>query len=496
MLISKEVEVNITNVNIKYYREKGYDVSNKILKVKVEDLPIHTSTKVKVKCVNCGTIKEIQYDNYLKQISSGDYYCCNCQHIKTKIILKQKYNVTSTFYLPSVREKINNTMMQRYGTTHALCSDKIKNKMKNDLKEKYNVDNVSKIKDVKKAKVNTLSKTWLDRIMKKHPNLNIVGGDYDKQILTLNCDCGKVHTFGISYDLLHNRMDSNSILCTKCNKISRNTFSLEDKFINYIKTFYNGKIIKNYRKTIKPYELDIYLPDLNLAFEFNGLKWHNETKCDENYHKMKYEMCKNKNIELIQFFGDEWCNKFEQLKSMIMISMKCYDKKIDINKCKVEKINIEDTNEFILENDILDNTAFNYSYGLKYKNKLVSIVTLNKTNNELHINRFCNKLYTCIDGSFEKIIEYIKTDLIYDKITLKLCNNYYDYKIYESCNFKFIGDVKPSYTYTDSRKTRISIDELNKNICNLNIDKKQYITDKKLTKIYNSGYREYIIKKE
>ena len=36
------------------------------------------------------------------------------------------------------------------------------------------------------------------------------------------------------------------------------------------------KILRNDRKVIKPYELDILIPDLNLAFEFNGTYWHSD----------------------------------------------------------------------------------------------------------------------------------------------------------------------------------------------------------------------------
>ncbi|WP_311525206.1 zinc-ribbon domain-containing protein [uncultured Varibaculum sp.] len=36
------------------------------------------------------------------------------------------------------------------------------------------------------------------------------------------------------------------------------------------------KILRNDRKVIKPYELDILVPGLNLAFEFNGTYWHSD----------------------------------------------------------------------------------------------------------------------------------------------------------------------------------------------------------------------------
>ena len=35
----------------------------------------------------------------------------------------------------------------------------------------------------------------------------------------------------------------------------------------YVKLIYSGEIINNSRKVISPYELDIYLPELKLAFD-------------------------------------------------------------------------------------------------------------------------------------------------------------------------------------------------------------------------------------
>jgi hypothetical protein len=51
----------------------------------------------------------------------------------------------------------------------------------------------------------------------------------------------------------------------------------EKEVLNYVKKIYNGNIISNDRKTIinkksgKYLELDIYLPYLKKAIEFNGI---------------------------------------------------------------------------------------------------------------------------------------------------------------------------------------------------------------------------------
>ena len=49
------------------------------------------------------------------------------------------------------------------------------------------------------------------------------------------------------------------------------------------------------RKIINPFELDIFIPKLNLAIEYNGVYWHSEKLLNNDYHKNKYDLCKSKN---------------------------------------------------------------------------------------------------------------------------------------------------------------------------------------------------------
>ena len=61
--------------------------------------------------------------------------------------------------------------------------------------------------------------------------------------------------------------------CPKCSGSK-----MEENLAGLIKTLLpeNITIIRNDRQLIKPYELDILIPELNLAFEFNGDYWHSD----------------------------------------------------------------------------------------------------------------------------------------------------------------------------------------------------------------------------
>lgn len=73
----------------------------------------------------------------------------------------------------------------------------------------------------------------------------------------------------------------------------------EKEIVNYIKSIYNGIVLENDKKIIHPYELDIYLPEINIAIEFNGTYWHS-SKCgkDKNYHLKKSKLCEKKRYQI------------------------------------------------------------------------------------------------------------------------------------------------------------------------------------------------------
>ena len=90
-------------------------------------------------------------------------------------------------------------------------------------------------------------------------------------------------------------------------KVYTSTSLFENKVYNYIKNIYTGAIVTNDKKTLYPYELDILLPKLNIAFECNGIYWHcsevigkkskSQIKLkDSDYHKNKIKLGMSKNI--------------------------------------------------------------------------------------------------------------------------------------------------------------------------------------------------------
>ena len=71
---------------------------------------------------------------------------------------------------------------------------------------------------------------------------------------------------------------------------------------------------KNDRSLIFPLELDLLIPDLKMAFEFNGNYWHSEAVIRKNtkytsakqYHEKKKNMATQKGVELLFVWESDW----------------------------------------------------------------------------------------------------------------------------------------------------------------------------------------------
>ena len=120
-------------------------------------------------------------------------------------------------------------------------------------------------------------------------------------------------------------------LCSKCMK-SHQSSQYEDEIANYISTFYSGEIIRNTRDIINPLELDIYIPDKNIAIEFNGDYWHSDGKKCKNYHYNKFIKCKENRILLVSIFESEWNNRKDEIKEYLKDLFNGRENKLSFNE--------------------------------------------------------------------------------------------------------------------------------------------------------------------
>ena len=105
-------------------------------------------------------------------------------------------------------------------------------------------------------------------------------------------------------------------LCNNCMQ-QFSTSKYEDDIADYIYTFYSGELVRNFRDTISPYELDLYYPEKKIAVEFNGDYWHSEDFKSKDYHYNKFKKCFESDIILVNIFESIWNSKKEDILSYL-----------------------------------------------------------------------------------------------------------------------------------------------------------------------------------
>ena len=258
----------------------------------------------------------------------------------------------------------------------------------------------------------------------------------------------------------------------KNQKIAYVEKSKKDEMISEIKKYCRSKpegevadflsqyveIERNTRSVIKPKELDIYIPSKKVGVEFNGLYWHSQYP--KKYHFEKYQICKEKGIRCIQIFEDEWRDKKEIVKSILLSAIGVYERKVFARKCIVKEIDKKIANSFLDENHLNGSVkTAQKAFGLFLGEELLQVITVGKNrfakDGKLELLRMASKLNTQVVGGFSKILK----DSGIREIESYVDNRIYSGSGYESSGWKVIGSSGPSYFYTNKkvRKNRMSM---------------------------------------
>ena len=148
--------------------------------------------------------------------------------------------------------------------------------------------------------VSSIDKTLYDVI--DAPNGRLSG---KKKFLKIRCKrCGHTTSINLHCGAMFTRVMGKE-LCKYCGKYASNN----EKEVRHAVARILGStkdILVNDRTTISPYELDIVVPHLKTAIEFNGIYWHNERAVKRQYHQLKTMLCEKVGYRLVHIFEDRW----------------------------------------------------------------------------------------------------------------------------------------------------------------------------------------------
>ncbi len=270
-----------------------------------------------------------------------------------------------------------------------------------------------------------------------------------------NPNCRRTHKSAI-YMLVRGE----GVLCSRCTgKMSAGELSL--------KTFLEQQGFKPLMNAkpafIAPKELDLYLPELNLAIEYHGLIHHSTRKGDtyvaRNRHEEKYSICKQNGVKLIQVFEDEWRERSNIVLSMLKSKLGVLPIKTAARSCEVVQLSTSDAKEFFSLNHISGHASAKITFALKHQDIIVAALSLRRPFTEgkegvVEIARFASAIDTSVVGGFSRLLkraaDWARAEGFGTILTYADCR-WGSGGVYDGLGMEYLGKTKPNYGYENGK---------------------------------------------
>jgi hypothetical protein len=273
----------------------------------------------------------------------------------------------------------------------------------------------------------------------------------------LHLQCRKGHEFNRTKQVFIDSKYRKEI-CPVCYPPIFSRSEGEIEVIDYMRSITSTTVLVGNRSMIYPLELDIYLPDKQLAIEYCGLYYHSELMDkDRLYHINKYKLCAERGIRLITIFEDEWLYRRDLVEARLSNIITPSLNRIYARSCTVSELTPKQSSKFLNRFHLQGNGRSNIRLGLYYKTKLLSVMTFSDNNisrrqYQWEINRYCSFPNTIIVGGasklFQAFIRQINPEIVISYADLRWSTG----AVYEKIGFSQVKQTPPNYWYINGTK--------------------------------------------
>jgi Zn finger protein HypA/HybF involved in hydrogenase expression len=278
--------------------------------------------------------------------------------------------------------------------------------------------------------------------------------------------------------------------CPKCClRVSKGEADLAD-FVSSL----GVEIVQSSRSIIAPYELDIYVPEKRLAIEYHGLWFHREELVG-NKTRIKYEMCAEAGITLIQVFEDEWLNDREKVECRIKAAVGACERRY-ARKCALGRVDRKDARAFLEARHMQGaGTALNRVYGLWDGADLVAVASFGKgrfNNDGWELLRYCSK--GRVLGGLSRLVKAFRREHVGDIVSYADLR-WGDGESYGKAGFQLEKITSPDYWWADCGKRKRTARYMVQPH-KIGMPEKEYAAQKGWVKVLGVGHKKWILPDE
>lgn len=283
----------------------------------------------------------------------------------------------------------------------------------------------------------------VEQLMQKYADWN--GGEFlgpytgNKEPTSWKCGAG--HVFSTIPNVVQR-----GHWCPTCATVGPSSGQLE--ILDYVRSL-GVEVVSGDRTAISPMELDVYVPHLRLAIEYNGLYWHSSAVQERGRHFRKWRACYQNGVSLLAIYQDEWASlpTRELLKSMIRWRCRKFTGS-PLNARDLllrEDVPRNEAIDFFNRNHLDGSTQFKSARGLYCDGRLVSCAAFRVNfNEEYELARLATDYDFSVRGAAGRLLARTHRPLVsFSNNRLSTGN------VYRQLGFRLDRINRPSYWYTD-----------------------------------------------
>jgi hypothetical protein len=361
------------------------------------------------------------------------------------------------------RKKQEETNLARYGVKYPLQNPGVRDKVRETMLEKYGVENPSQNEDLLNRSVAAAVRTRLARGWRKlNMLLEIAGYQKLSEEVYRGTNSDKAILY---YEVQHkcgNRFKATFSsfkvpLCPFCSapqgfRSKRELFLEEHYRKEFSVCHLKGRIPA---ENGGQYDLDLFFPEKNVAFEMNGVYFHSSLFKSKYYHRDKTQAALRQGIRLYHIWESVPDNKVLAFMDNILGKFR---RVLDARKTSVKILSPQDREEFFITNHFMGETSAFLALGLFHVSELVSAMSFRSSSSIAEIARYSSILGTRVRGGFSKLLNHALSQLksrgfrklvtYADRDLSPSC----DQTVYAKVGFTSLGDSGPILRFSDGHK--------------------------------------------
>lgn len=246
-----------------------------------------------------------------------------------------------------------------------------------------------------------------------------------------------------------------------CPVCSHHVSKGEDDVMTFVKSLGFEDAVRRDRQTIRPMELDIYIPSRKLAIEYCGMYWHSTATLTDvqarQKHVVKYRACEDQGVHLVTLYETEWESRRDAVEKTLAHLLGKSGRTVAARSCEIVAPAAAEASAFFKANHLQRAPASGVFVALKDETGIVACMAFSKgasqrgNTAEGHWELLRYATSCAVPGGASRLFQAFLRGHKPQSIVSFSDNRWFGGGMYQKLGFKLAEELKPDYMVWDQR---------------------------------------------